>query len=293
MTLETPSHNTAEASALKPARLQPIIVTAHPGGLFPGIELAPTWFKGTQPALNIPSALPKPGDSAGINAGVRAMNLAIREAASSALALGHHPVLIGGDHSLAMGTLAASANHYGRLGVIWVDAHADFNTFKTSPTGNPHGMPLAVACGLGDSIFTGLFEHFVAPKHVVLIAARSIDEEETRLLESQGIWHISVAEFRSLGIPALIKAIHERLGDIPVHLSVDFDAISSEFFPATGTPEPEGLSPDEGAALLGALAKSPLQVVSNDWVEFDPRSVDAESCALIARRLYEAFHAQA
>jgi arginase len=269
---------------------RPVKVLAHPGGRFPGVELPPTWFKDTVPGPTIPSALPQPGDRQGIVDGVIQMCSDLRDASAAALAAGEHPVLIGGDHSMAMGSIAASAAHHERLAVIWVDAHADFNTMESSPSGNPHGMPLAVSCGVGDPRLTGMFKRFVSPQDVVLIGARDIDPGEQALLVQYGIWCVTVEQLRELGVETLVKGIAYRFKGVPVHLSFDFDAMSSEFFSATGTPVPGGLTPDEGCALLKQLRTSPMEFVSSDWVEFDPRHETAAEAADLALRLYNSFH---
>jgi arginase len=270
--------------------LRAIVADAHPGGRYPGIDLPPVWFKGMEQAVRIESALPDPGDKPGVIEAVRQMCEAIRAAEERAAAEGAHPVLIGGDHSLAMGSIAASVRRHERLAVVWIDAHADFNTMATSPTGNPHGMPLSAACGLGDARLTGLFQRHVRPSDVVLIGARDIDPGEQELLDAHGVCQISVAQVRELGPEGLIGLIRERVGELPVHLSFDFDVISKEYFAATGTPVDGGLTPDEGAALLRALASSGLEVVASDWVEYDPRHETAEASGNIAQALFEAFH---
>lgn len=269
---------------------RPIVVSAHPGGRYPGMELPPTWFEGvgTEATIEIPSHLPDRTDQSGIFEAVRQMGAAIRDAALAAYANQEHPMLIGGDHSLAVGTLAAATRHFGRVGVVWIDAHADFNTLETSPSGNPHGMPLSAACGLGDERLTGLFSSHVDPLDVVLVAAREIDAGERELLARHNVWVVTVAEVRQMGVPALLGAIARRLSGVPVHLSYDFDSLDASFFRATGTPSPEGLTPDEGEALVRGLALH-LPVVSSDWVEFDPRHLDAPVCARISQRLFDAF----
>ncbi|MDB5097096.1 MAG: arginase [Cyanobacteria bacterium RYN_339] len=269
---------------------RPITVLAHPGGRYPGVELPPNWFQGPGEGPTIPSALPAPGDAAGILNGVIQMCTALRDRTAASLAAGEHPTLIGGDHSMAMGSIAAAAAHHGRMAVIWVDAHADFNTMESSPTGNPHGMPLAVSCGVGDPRLTAMYKSFVSPQDVVLIAARDIDPGERALLVQYGIWCVTVEQLRELGVETLVKGIVYRFRGVPVHLSFDFDAISSEYFSATGTPVPEGLMPDEACELLAALAASPLAIGSSDWVEFDPRHEQAAEAAELARRLYRSFH---
>ncbi len=269
---------------------RPIVVSAHPGGRYPGVELPASWFEeaGTEATIEIPSVLPARDDQPGIYEAVRQMGAAIRDAALRAYENHEHPMLIGGDHSLAVGTLSAATRHFGRVGVIWIDAHADFNTPETSPSGNPHGMPLSAACGLGDKRLTSLFTSHVDPLDVVLIAAREIDPGERELLDRHNVWIVTVAEVRQMGMPALLEAIARRLSGLPVHVSYDFDSLDESFFRATGTPSPEGLTPDEGEALVRGLALR-LPIVSSDWVEFDPRHGDAPICAGISRRLHGAF----
>lgn len=269
---------------------RPIVASAHPGGRYPGVELPPTWFEGlgSEATIAIPSSLPEKGDLPGIFQAVQDMGAAIRDAALDAYGRNEHPMLIGGDHSLAVGTLAAATRRFGRVGVIWVDAHADFNTMETSPSGNPHGMPLSAACGLGDERLTSLFASHVDPLDVVLIAAREIDPGELALLQRHNVWVVTVAEVRQMGMSALLEAIARRLSGIPVHLSYDFDSLDESFFRATGTPSPEGLTPEEGEALVRGLALR-LPVVSSDWVEYDPRHADAAICAKTSQRLFGAF----
>jgi arginase len=274
----------------KPILRRAIVANTHPGGRFPGIELPPTWFHGynAPTARKIPSALPAPDDRDAIYQAVQQMGAAIRDAGLAALQAGEHPQLIGGDHALVVGSLAATTAYFGRTAVVWIDAHADFNTAQTSPTGNPHGMPLAAACGLGDERLTGLFRHFVSPRDIVLIGAREIDEAERELLREQRVWCVSVSELRARGVENLLSAIQERFGPLPVHVSFDFDSLDERFFRATGTPSGGGLTPDEAQSLLCGLAHR-VSVVASDWVEFDPRHPDAPGCAALARRLHGAF----
>lgn len=269
---------------------RPITVLAQPGGRFPGVELPPVWFQSPRSGPLIASRMPAKEDHAAVMDAVRQMCLAIREAARAAFDAGEHPVLIGGDHSMAMGTIAAAASRHERMAVIWVDAHGDFNTLETSPSGNPHGMPLAVSCGLGDSRLTSLFTHFVNPRDVVLVAARDVDPGEQELLDRHGVWCVSVEELRARGVAWLAGAIAARFQGLPVHLSFDFDALSSEYFSATGTPVAQGLAPEEAEAFLRALAAGPLEIGSSDWVEFDPRHETAKEAAQLAWRVYSAFH---
>jgi arginase len=119
------------------------------------------------------------------------------------------PIVLGGDHSLAMGSVSGVAR--GRVGVIWVDAHADFNTPETSPSGNIHGMPLAVLCGLGHPRLTEVFQA-VDPKDVVLIGVRSVDPGEARLLKEMGVRVYTMHEVDRLGIAPIAEEALELPG---------------------------------------------------------------------------------
>ncbi|MFP5502123.1 MAG: arginase family protein [Candidatus Sericytochromatia bacterium] len=270
--------------------IRAIVANAQPGGRFPGVELPPNWFQAPVERLTVGSVLPEAGDREGIVEAVHRMSADIRDAGLDAFRKGLHPILVGGCHALAMGSMAAATTHQGRTAVIWVDAHADFNTPDTSPSGNPHGMPLAVACGLGDERLTRLFSHALNPSDLIIIGARAIDPLEKKLLEQQGVWHVSVPQLREMGIPAMVSAIAERFAELPVHLSFDFDSISAEYFIATGTPVANGLTPDEAEALLQGLAASDLAIKSSDWVEFDPSHDKAEECGALSRRMFEAMY---
>lgn len=272
-----------------PIRRRSILVNSHPGGRFPGLELPPTWYvvEGRE-ALAVPCVLPAAGNRTAVLEAVATMSASIREHALTVFQEGGHPQLIGGDHSLAMGSLAATTRRFGRVGVVWIDAHADFNTPDTSPSGNPHGMPLAVACGLGDERLTALFANHVRPSDVVLIAAREVDPGERELLDRHGVWCVTVEDLRTVGVAALCEAIAERLAGLPVHLSFDFDSLDEAHFQATGTPSAGGLTPQEAEGLLVGLAGR-LPIVASDWVEFDPRHPEAARSAAHAANLHQAF----
>ena len=120
------------------------------------------------------------------------------------------PLILGGDHSIAIGTLAGLGNHYENLGVIWFDAHADINTPDSTPSGNIHGMPLAISLGLGDERLTNLMGY--APKikkeNIIIIGARSIDEGERVLIKELGIKVYTMHEIDRLGMTHVLSLIH-------------------------------------------------------------------------------------
>ncbi len=181
------------------------------------------------------------------------------------------PIVLGGDHSIAMGSVTGVARGE-RTGVIWVDAHADFNTPETSPSGNIHGMPLAHLCGLGDPrlINLGYPGAKVRPEDVVLIGVRSLDPGEVRLLRQRGVTVFTMKEVDIQGIPAIAEAVIQHFrGFTRVHLSLDADVLDPEIAPGVGTPVAGGLTYREAHLLMELLADAQL-VTSLDLVEVNP-----------------------
>jgi len=183
-----------------------------------------------------------------------------------ALPEGVFPIVLGGDHSLSMGSVSGVAR--GRVGVIWVDAHADFNTPETSPSGNIHGMPLAVLSGLGHPRLTEVFRS-VDPKDVVLIGVRSVDPGEKRLLQEAGVTVYTMHEVDRLGVARIAEEALDRLSGLPLHVSLDADVLDPAVAPGVGTPVPGGLSYREAHLLMELLAQSG-RVRSLDLVEVNP-----------------------
>ncbi|MCS7068533.1 MAG: arginase [Meiothermus sp.] len=181
------------------------------------------------------------------------------------------PIVLGGDHSIAMGSVTG-AGRGGRIGVIWVDAHADFNTPQTSPSGNIHGMPLAHLCGLGDARLVNLGHPGakVRPEDVVLIGIRSLDAGEVALLRERGVTVYTMKEVDVQGIPAIAAQVTEKFrGFERVHLSLDADVLDPEIAPGVGTPVAGGLTYREAHLLMELLADASL-VTSLDLVEVNP-----------------------
>ena len=186
---------------------------------------------------------------------------------------GSLPLVLGGDHSIALGTLAglrAAAGEPG--GVIWIDAHGDLNTPGTSPTGNVHGMPLAAALGLAGEGFSheGLTLPAVDPRRVVLLGVRSLDPAERALIRETGIRAITMTEIDRIGIErAVLEAIDRASGPGFVHVSLDLDALDPEVAPGVGTPVKGGLTYREAHLACEDLAESRL-VGSLELVEANP-----------------------
>ena len=153
---------------------------------------------------------------------------------------GHLPVVLGGDHSLSLGSIRGAAKHK-KIGVLWVDAHADFNSAETTPSGNIHGMPLAALCGLGDQRLVQLWDEVtpvVDPAKVAIIGARDLDEGEKRNLSQAGVMVFSMEQVDRLGLVASMEKALERIScDVDgIYLSFDMDVMDPRHAPGVGTP---------------------------------------------------------
>ncbi|GMA14707.1 arginase [Deinococcus metallilatus] len=185
------------------------------------------------------------------------------------------PITLGGDHSVSMGTVTGNAlrgNPAGdRTGLIWVDAHTDYNTPESSPSGNIHGMPVAHLTGLGDADLAGLGGGWsLRPEDIVMIGIRSVDAFERDLLREAGIKAYTMKEVDQLGITRITEETLERLGDVRrLHVSFDADALDPTVAPGVGTPVPGGLTYREGHLLMELLCES-NRVTSLDIVEVNP-----------------------
>lgn len=186
----------------------------------------------------------------------------------------HFPLVLGGDHSIAIGTLAGLSSVYNNLGVIWYDAHADMNTSETSPSGNIHGMPLAVSIGVGHERLVNLFREGpkVKPENVVIIGARAVDPGERLLIKEKGIKVFTMHEIDKHGMTEVMnEAIaYLRAKNVDgVHLSLDLDALDPLFTPGVGTPVQGGISYRESHLAMEMLEASNL-VTSAELVEVNP-----------------------
>lgn len=187
---------------------------------------------------------------------------------------GRFPLVLGGDHSIAIGTLAGISDYYKNLGVIWYDAHADMNTSDTSPSGNIHGMPLAVSMGLGHERLVNIRDYApkVKPENVVIIGARSVDEGEKKLIHKKGIKVYTMHEIDRLGMTEVIQdaIIYLRGQNVDgVHLSLDLDGIDPIYTPGVGTPVPGGITYRESHLAMEMLHESEL-ITSAEFVEVNP-----------------------
>ena len=165
------------------------------------------------------------------------------------------PVVLGGDHSIAMGTLAGLARAGHRPGVIWMDAHGDINTPDTTPSGNVHGMPFAVALGMADDPFPKPLQGSTDGRHGVLVAIRDIDVGEKDNIKRAGVTPITMADIDRVGMAkAMENAIAVAAKGDGIHLSLDMDAIDPDEAPGVGTPVRGGLTYREAQLAMEMLA---------------------------------------
>ncbi|ELK46927.1 arginase [Halobacillus sp. ACCC02827] len=195
------------------------------------------------------------------------------------------PLVLGGDHSIAMGTLAGVAKHYENLGVIWYDAHGDLNTADSSPSGNIHGMPLAVSLGIGHEKLTGIhgYEPKIKPENIVIIGARSLDEGERVLIKEKGIKVYTMHEVDRMGMTKVMEETIEYLQDRTdgVHLSLDLDGLDPNDAPGVGTPVIGGLSYRESHLAMEMLHQSSM-ITSAEFVEVNPILDEKNKTASVA-----------
>lgn len=223
------------------------------------------------------------------NAGVNAkyideileVNESLAQQVYASLCAKGFPVIVGGDHSLAAGSLAGISKFYeDDLAVVWIDAHGDINTFETSPSGNVHGMPLAASMGVGDKSLTNLFFDGVKvnSKNVFIIGARDLDKGELELIKELKLNVWTMDDIKSIGMDKLCEQVKEKLlslGVNNVHISFDVDSIDPVHIKGTGTPVPNGFTVDEGKEILKTLFDTKL-VKSMDFVEFNPKLDDTD-----------------
>ena len=181
------------------------------------------------------------------------------------------PIFLGGDHSISIGTISGVAAA-GRTGVIWLDAHADFNTPDSSPSGNIHGMPLAALTGRGhpELVRIGGDGAGVRPEDVVIVGLRSVDLEERNLLNEAGVRAYTMKEVDAFGVATVVRRALKDLSHLNrVHLSFDLDVVDPEVAPGVGTPVRGGLTYRE-AHLVMELINEADKITSLDVVEVNP-----------------------
>ncbi len=207
------------------------------------------------------------------------------------------PVVIGGDHSMAIGTITGVSSHFrkkgAKLGLIWVDAHADMNTPETSPSGNIHGMPLGALLGYGapELVNLGGFSPKVLPENVALIGIREVDEGERDIVLRSGIHYYEMMKLDARGMGSIMEeaiAIVSR-GTDGIHVSFDIDAVDPDYAPGVGTPVAGGLNMRESHLLMEMVADTG-RLVALEIAELNPIHDNANAtgqlvCDLVASAL--------
>lgn len=190
---------------------------------------------------------------------------------------GHKPIVLGGDHSLGMGTITGVSKYVreknGAMGLIWIDAHADMNTPQTTHTGNIHGMPLSTVLGMGhqDLVNMGGFSPKVKPQNVALLGIRTLDSEEKEICRKSGIRYFTMREIDERGMHQVMKealevAMKDTLG---FHVSFDMDGIDPLYAPGVSTPVTGGISLREAHLALEMMADT-QKLLSMEFVELNP-----------------------
>jgi arginase len=196
----------------------------------------------------------------------------VAERVADARRRGETPLVLGGDHSVALGSLVGMANVHGPGGVIWVDAHGDLNTPETSPSGNVHGMVLAAALGLGGDLFErdGWTLPAIETGKLALVGVRSLDRGERELLSRLDAEVFTMSQIDRDGIETCMRdAISHARGSAFLHVSLDMDVVDPEHAPGVGTPVRGGLSYREAHLAMELIAESGL-ASSLDVVEVNP-----------------------
>ena len=201
----------------------------------------------------------------------------LREVVRKALHEKELPISIGGDHSLAIGSIfGAQAYCYEKgltLGVIWLDAHADINTPESSETGNIHGMPLATLLGMGHSSLLDLCKPapFLDGKQVYLAGVRDVDEKEQVILDASHVYYAPMARIKEINLQVIAQEIEKNILNKYdcIHLSIDLDVMDPSLAPSVSTPVKKGMTLEEAKAILLPLKKS-RKLLSLDLVEYNP-----------------------
>jgi arginase len=220
-------------------------------------------------------------------------NRVVMEGVGAELAAGRMPILLGGDHCLGIGSITAVANHCRKVGkklrVLWLDAHADFNTHNVTPSGNIHGMPVACLCGLGPEELTRIGGSMPAvhPGEIRQIGIRSVDEGEKRLVKEHGL---DVYDMRYIDEVGMKRAMEEALdgvdADTHVHVSFDVDFLDPSIAPGVGTTVPGGPNYREAQLVMEMIADTG-RMGSLDIVELNPLLDARNATAQLAVDLVE------
>lgn len=191
---------------------------------------------------------------------------------------GNFPLLIGGDHSTVIGSALASNLYNNNIGIIWIDAHGDYNTFETTHSGNLHGLPLAAITGYKCEDLTNFItNNYINPKNCVVVGARSIDPWEIGNMIDAGVTIFTTEDIRKNGVKCIMdEAFKIALkGTNGTHISYDLDVIDCNIAPGVSIPEVNGINIEEAKEIMDILINRKQDIKSMDLVEFNPtRDID-------------------
>lgn len=185
----------------------------------------------------------------------------------------YFPITIGGDHSIAVASALASAKKNNDIGIIWFDAHTDYNTFETTVTGNIHGLPLAAINGYKTHELRYFHDgNIIQPSKTVVVGARSIDDWEKDNIKYSGITVFTTSDIKEKGLETIVEEAFKIAGNKTngIHISYDLDLIDPEVAPGVSIPEFDGISEEEAMKINEIIIKHMDEVVSYDLVEFNP-----------------------
>ena len=203
---------------------------------------------------------------------------------------GNFPLLVGGDHSAVIGSALASRKINGNIGIIWIDAHGDYNTFKTTHSGNIHGLPLAAITGYDCLELTNFITNeYINPKKAVIVGARSIDPWEIDNIKNAGVTVFTTSDIKKYGVKNIMdKAFEIALNNTNgLHISYDIDVIDSKVAPGVSIPEINGISHTDAYEIMDYLMLKKHDIKSMDLVEYNPtRDIDNKTY-IIAKKLLD------
>lgn len=186
---------------------------------------------------------------------------------------GYFPITLGGDHTVAIPSSLADARINEEIGIIWIDAHADFNTFETTTTGNIHGLPLATICGYKcEELRTFHRDEIIQPVKTVIVGARSIDPGEKENLKYSGVTVFTTEDIKREGAKAITEKAFEIAGykTKSIHISYDLDIIDPEIAPGVSIPEFDGINEEQAMEICDTIIENFDKVSSFDLVELNP-----------------------
>ena len=212
----------------------------------------------------------------------------LADTVTAALEAKEFPLVLGGDHSIALGSITGVTRVYKDISVVWIDAHADFNTEETTPSGNIHGMILAALAGIGDSHLTGIggWSPKIDPQKIILVGARDLDRGEREFLRSHNVHVFTMSDIDQRGISNVMQEALSLAGKARdgIHLSLDMDALDPVHAPGVGTPVRGGLTYREAHMIMELIAESG-HLIGMDVVEVNPILDRENATALLAVEL--------